>query len=108
MKCRLKRQDVSILGALTMRIEDKPRDREIISPRRDRFATISPTNLGFSSHQGARLLSFAFEYGVVKRVTQARVMAAELVEHDQRMIAGASVMAVPHAHLLLAVRRAYA
>ena len=33
---------------------------------------------------------------------------AKLIEHEQRMIAGAGVMAVPHAHLLLAVGRAHA
>src|SRR5499426_3764894 len=33
---------------------------------------------------------------------------AKLVEHEQRVIAGAAVMAVPDAHLLLAVGRAHA
>jgi hypothetical protein len=33
---------------------------------------------------------------------------AKLVEHEQQVIAGAGVMAVPDAHLLLAVGRAYA
>src|SRR5262249_8559766 len=33
---------------------------------------------------------------------------AKLVEHEQRVIAGAGVMAVPDAHLLLAVGRAHA
>src|SRR5262249_35127250 len=33
---------------------------------------------------------------------------AKLVEHEQRVIAGASVTAVPHAHLLPAVGRAHA
>ena len=32
----------------------------------------------------------------------------ELVEHEQRMIAGAGVMPVPNAHLLLAMGRAHA
>src|SRR5580704_14672594 len=36
----------------------------------------------------------------------AAFQIAELVEEEQRMIAGAGVMAVPDAHLLLAVRRA--
>ena len=31
---------------------------------------------------------------------------AELIEHEQRVVAGALVMAVPDAHLLLAMRRA--
>src|SRR5271157_3074106 len=35
----------------------------------------------------------------------AAFQIAKLVEHEQRMIAGATVMAVPDAHLLLAVRR---
>ena len=33
---------------------------------------------------------------------------AELIEHEQRVVAGALVMAVPDAHLLLAVGRAHA
>src|SRR6516162_6934741 len=33
---------------------------------------------------------------------------AKLIEHEQRVIAGAGVMAVPDAHLLLAVGRAHA
>ena len=33
---------------------------------------------------------------------------AELIEHEQRVIAGAGVMAVPDAHLLLAMGRAHA
>jgi hypothetical protein len=38
----------------------------------------------------------------------AAFQIAELVEYEERMIAGAFVMAVPHAHLLFAVRRAHA
>ena len=37
---------------------------------------------------------------------RAAFQIAELVEHEQRMIAGAGVMAVPDAHLLLAMGRA--
>ena len=33
---------------------------------------------------------------------------AELVEYEQRVIAGTGIVAVPDAHLLLAVSRAYA
>jgi len=38
----------------------------------------------------------------------AAFQIGELVEHKQRMIAGAGVIPVSHAHLLLAVRRAHA
>jgi hypothetical protein len=38
----------------------------------------------------------------------AAFQIAELVECEEWMIAGAFVMAVPHAHLLFAVRRAHA
>jgi hypothetical protein len=38
----------------------------------------------------------------------ASFQIAELVENEQRMIAGAFVMAVPNAHLLFAMRRAHA
>ena len=41
----------------------------------------------------------------VARTQGAAFQIAELVEHEQRMIAGAVVMAVPDAHLLFAVRR---
>jgi hypothetical protein len=36
----------------------------------------------------------------------AALQIAELIEHEQRVVAGALVMAVPDAHLLLAMRRA--
>ena len=36
----------------------------------------------------------------------AAFQVAELIEHEQRMIAGALVMAIPDAHLLLAMGRA--
>jgi hypothetical protein len=39
---------------------------------------------------------------------RAAFQITELVEHEQRVIAGASVMAVPDAHLLFAVGRAHA
>jgi hypothetical protein len=39
---------------------------------------------------------------------RAAFQIAELVEHEQRMIAGAVVVAVPHAVLLLAMHRAHA
>jgi len=39
---------------------------------------------------------------------RAAFQITELIEHEQRMIAGAGVMAVPDAHLLLAVRWAHA
>jgi hypothetical protein len=42
----------------------------------------------------------------IARPQSASFQIAELVEHEQRMIAGAFVMAVPDAHFLLAVRRA--
>src|SRR5262245_31305295 len=42
----------------------------------------------------------------VARTEGASFQIAELVEHEQRMIAGAGVMAVPEAHLLLAMSRA--
>ena len=38
----------------------------------------------------------------------AAFQITELVEYEQRVIAGTGIMAVPDAHLLLAVRRAYA
>jgi len=38
----------------------------------------------------------------------AALQVAELVKHEQRVVAGALVMAVPDAHLLFAVRRAHA
>jgi hypothetical protein len=42
----------------------------------------------------------------IARAQRAPFQIAELVEHEQRMIAGAFVMAIPDAVLLLAVRRA--
>jgi hypothetical protein len=44
----------------------------------------------------------------IARAQRAPFQIAELVEHEQRMIAGAFVMAIPDAVLLLAVRRAHA
>lgn len=38
----------------------------------------------------------------------AALQIAELVEHEQRMIAGTFIMTVPDAHLLFAMRRAHA
>jgi len=52
-----------------MRIVGKPRDSEIIPPGCSGFATIGPANLNFFRHQGAGLLSFAFEHGMVNRLT---------------------------------------
>jgi len=57
------------LATLTMRIVGKPRDSEIIPPGCSGFATIGPANLNFFRHQGAGLLSFAFEHGMVNRLT---------------------------------------
>src|SRR6516225_4962089 len=39
---------------------------------------------------------------------RAAFQVTELIEHEQRVITGAGVMAVPHAILLLAVGRAHA
>ena len=44
----------------------------------------------------------------VARAQSAAFQIAELVEHEQRMIAGAFEVSVPDAHLLFAVRRAHA
>jgi hypothetical protein len=44
----------------------------------------------------------------VARTKHTTFQIAKLIEHEQRMIAGAGVMAVPDAHFLLAVGRAYA
>ena len=52
-----------------MRIVGRPRDSEIIPGGCSRFATIGPANLNFFRHQGAGLLSFAFEHGMVNRLT---------------------------------------
>jgi hypothetical protein len=57
------------LATLTMRIVGKPRDSEIIPRGCSGFATIGPANLNFFRHQGAGLLSFAFEHGMVNRLT---------------------------------------
>ena len=57
----------------------KPRDREIIPRGCGGFATISPANLSFFPHQGAGLLSFAFEHDTVNRLTPASQRAVGAV-----------------------------
>ncbi len=44
----------------------------------------------------------------VARAQGAAFQIAKLVEHEQRMIAGAGIMPVPDTHLLFAMRRAHA
>jgi hypothetical protein len=58
-------------GHMTIGMVGKPRDREIIPRGCGGFATISPANLSFFPHQGAGLLSFAFEHDTVNRLTPA-------------------------------------
>jgi hypothetical protein len=70
-----------------MRIVGKPRDSEIIPPGCSGFATIGPANLNFFRHQGAGLLSFAFEHGMVNRLTPG--LNDELVSDPQRWLEAA-------------------
>ena len=56
---------------------------------------------------GAGYLGSHMVYALPARRAQAFEVAT-LIEHEQRVIAGAAVMAVPDAHLLLAVARAHA
>ena len=70
MTCLLSTK-VPPLGYMTIGMVGKPRDREIIPRGCCGLATISLANLSFFRHQGAGLLSFAFEHDTVNRLTPA-------------------------------------